>query len=131
MEGVFQVLIVIGIIVFAIVRQADEAAEKRKKRARTNTPKPYRPETTVDYGDKPVPAPFLSYDYEQNMLSSPSTNMLQAESSIKNTAQNIAVSSPITELQDTEQEFDIHSTEDVRRGIIWTEILNRKYWKLI
>jgi hypothetical protein len=34
---------------------------------------------------------------------------------------------PIREEPDDVQEFDIYSTEEVRRAIIWSEILNRKY----
>lgn len=129
MESIFQVLLVIAVIVYAIVRQSNESANKRKKQAEANTPRPYQP-TTAKHTGRVSPEPFLSYDYEEDYHLSPTDRRL-AQSSIHtqtlNEKENGAALSPTTEPSDTEQEFDIHSTENVRRGIIWSEILNRKY----
>lgn len=52
---------------------------------------------------------------------------------LKNPTQNIYHTEPQThsptleQLEDEDKEFDINSLEEVRRGIIWSEILSRKY----
>lgn len=118
MENIFQVLIVIGIIIFAIVKQASDAAAKKRKQPPANTPEPYRPETATKRYEKPTSTPFLSS----------SSDMLQAKSSITSQFQkenSTATSSSVAEYPDIE--LDIHSAEEVQKGIIWSEILKRKY----
>lgn len=115
MVSIFQVLIIVGIIVFAIAKQIWETAEKKQKQAKASTPNSNRPEGPVQRkSEKPQRTPFLSHDYEQNLHLSSSTNASQAIP-------------PVEESPEPEPEFDIHSAEEVRRGIIWSEILKRKY----
>lgn len=112
--AIIQVLIIIGVIVFAVVKQLlkkDEEAPKKQ-------PQPYVPEDYYTKYNEPEQVtkardPFLSYDDLHPTHDQPT---LKQHSS-----------PPIQEEPEADQEFNIHSTEEVRRGILWSEILNRKY----
>lgn len=118
MGDILQVLIVIGIIVFAIVRQSAVSREKEKEQRRSPVARPtadeedrYKAETA-----KKSPKPFLSCDYDYST------------SFAGTTEQQLSAPTPVGEEPDDDKTaFDIRSAEEVRRAIIWSEILNRKY----
>ncbi|NDV65731.1 hypothetical protein [Bacteroides sp. 224] len=70
-----------------------------------------------------TPPPFLAIDAP---ASSKKTTKKKPDSAITLKAEKYN-SSSIQQEQTTESEFNIHSTEEVRRAVIWSEILNRKY----
>lgn len=118
MGDILQILIIIGIIIFAVVKQIAGSSEEGKKQQR-------RPVVLPDEDDdedwkemeiaKERHKPFLSYDFDHY-------------NPLDDTKQEISPPPPIQEEPgEEESEFDIHSTEEVRRAIIWSEILNRKY----
>lgn len=111
---IIQVLIVIGIIVFAVVKQL----LKKDEETSTKQPQTYVPDDYYTKYDEPeqgrkITDPFLSYDDLNPTHEQPISKQHS--------------SPPIVEEPEAEQEFNIHSDEEVRRGIIWSEILNRKY----
>ncbi|NDV80673.1 hypothetical protein [Bacteroides sp. 51] len=124
MGDIVQVLIVIGIIIFAVVRKAiGNGEEGKQQRPKMNIPQRDREMEDMEY-ERTNPAPFLSYDYDLPP-SAPKT----AEHTPRRQTQKseIPPPPPIQEESSGNQEFNIESAEEVRRGIIWSEILNRKY----
>jgi len=127
MGDIIQILIIIGVIIFALVKQVSKASEEAKQK-QANRPMPVEDNEVEDWEfekEQKKPTPFLSYDYDPL----DSINTTKQTPPKKKLAENpkIPAPPPIQEEPATEQEFDIHSTEEVRRAIIWSEILNRKY----
>lgn len=124
MGDIVQVLIIIGIIIFAIVKQiAGNSEEGKKQRPKMNIPQEDEEMEDMEY-ETTSPSPFLSHDLNHY---SPS-NTAEHRSSRKQTHKTeIPPPPPIQEEPGGNQEFNIQSAEEVRRGIIWSEILNRKY----
>jgi len=122
---IIQVLIIIGIIIFAVVKQlwgSKEEENKPQQKNRIPREEKEMADTEYDYTD---PQPFLSYDYEPL---TPSLETLRRSSPKRpDTRIEITAPPPIQEEPEEQQEFNIQSTEEVRRAIIWSEILNRKY----
>ena len=114
MEDIYQIIIIAAIIAFTIIKKLISAGEEKKKRQRPPVTLPEydkeREEATVV---KKNTKPFLSFDYDHS-------------TPFAGTAERPAPPL-IPEETDEVREFDIHSTEEVRRAIIWSEILNRKY----
>lgn len=123
---IIQVLIIVGIIIFAVVKQLLTSGEEKKKQQHPpmKLPQMEDEDTEEEFSGRTAPEPFLSYDYE---LPS-SSQATKRSSSKKSTRKTEAPTSPlIQEEPENEQEFNIRSAEEVRRAIIWSEILNRKY----
>lgn len=117
MENIIQILIVTGfIIIFAVVRQLAGSNKKGKERHRL--PLPGDDEEWEEWGHDHST---LSAGMATQQLSKKQTKRKQTRSS------DPPVPPPVREEPDDIQEFDIYSTEEVRRAIIWSEILNRKY----
>lgn len=122
MGDILQVLIILGIIGFAVVKQV----LKTNKQINDNQAPPvyipdgeedYYPEMSLD-APPPPPAAVTVQQFkarQKDTLHTPSKSPRQA------------LKSHLQETEDVTQEFDIHSPEEIRRGIIWSEILNRKY----
>lgn len=111
MGDIVQVLIVIGIIVFAIVKQLNKSSEEAKKQQQPQRSWPREDEEMEEMEfERPISEPFLSYDFDHH---TPSPKPQDSPPAPEEPAEN--------------QEFNIQSTEEVRRAIIWSEILNRKY----
>jgi hypothetical protein len=116
----FQILIIIGIVVFAVVKQLAGLNKKGKKQQRPPVTLPKDNEEWEEWDYTP-PAP--SYEVVKQPLPSPKTK--KPKQTKKPEAP--APQPPIKEEPENAPEFDICSTEEVRRAIIWSEILNRKY----
>lgn len=143
MEDVFKFLLIAAVIVIGLVKQFKKEA---KKNAGSDPAMPmpevensmpenwgggtyggYIPEGPKEEPvikvekKKTVPKPFLSDPYVP-------TSSKGTSSYIKTTTTNQNISPPAPELQENdESEFTIHSAEEARRAIVWSEILQRKY----
>ena len=122
MEDVLQILFIVGILIFGFIKQARKSAQKDREQpiegediplphednplpeASTFPPMPPQPETIQP--PRPTTVPFPKRTVPDS-----------ARTALKPTAPPA----------DDSTEMDIHSLEDVRRGIIWSEILQRKY----
>lgn len=113
MGHIIQVLIIIGIIVFAIVKRIARSSEEEREERQRQQPRRSMPMEEDE--------PFLSYDYDPIVENKPSAPKPKA------TEQPPSESPPIQDATDSNPDFNIHSTEEARRAIIWSEILNRKY----
>lgn len=135
MEDVFKFLLIIGVIVFGIARQyKKEAASKSgdgqpMPDADTPLPENWGGKTYGGYipeGPQPQTADACAEAATQTQRLTSSTR----PSPPKRTAEPFT---PRTESKDsrpaadTSPEYDLRSIEEVRRGIIWSEILRRKY----
>ena len=110
MGDIVQILIIICIIIFAGVKKLI-GNDKKEKKERPGMPIPqaYDPmEEEEDY-DPPPPLESAQYPTQQNQT------------------QKTGMPPLIQQEPDGSGEFNIESAEEVRRGIIWSEILNRKY----
>lgn len=125
MGDIVQVLIIIGIIIFAIVKQiAGNSEEGKKQRPKMNIPQEDEEMEDMEY-ERTSPPPFLTHEYD--LYSTPSNTTEHRPSRKQTHKTEIPPPPPIQEEPGGNQEFNIQSAEEVRRGIIWSEILNRKY----
>ncbi len=118
MGEILQALIVIGIIVFVVVKQLTASSQKEEDKEPQRHPS----------SGLPKEKPFLAYDHDYSL--SNTTTSYPAGSFTETTKPSGTTNSspPLQESTDDDApEFDIHSTEEVRRAVIWSEILNRKY----
>lgn len=119
MTASLQVIIVIAAIAIFVIRFLGKMKnEVEDKMEQANRPSPYEDGTEFE-GETDS---FLTFDYEPpTQAQKPPLRKSQKKAPPK--------AAPILEEpeQDTPPEFDIHSPEEVRRAIIWSEILNRKY----
>ena len=124
MEDIFKFLFVIGIIAIGIAKQVKKEKEKQTaKKTPAPTIPPYKemqkkvlappPATKTERG-KESPRPFLTGTPESTSHYRP---VSPAPTKQEDTAQPIK-NSP---------DFNVHSVEEVRKAIIWSEILQRKY----
>ena len=143
MEDVLKFLLIAAVIVIGIVRQLKKEANKNADKAptmpvpETENPLPgnwgggtyggYIPEGPQQEPvikvekKKTAPKPFLSNSYVP--LGPEGTSSYNKTPSI-----NPNISPPVPEVQENDDsEFAIHSAEEARRAIIWSEILQRKY----
>lgn len=105
-----QILLIIGIILFAIVKYSLSTGTNSGQTI------PDLPPEVMDF--PPVHrSPSISEESRGNNTRRPSPPPIPDK-------ERIAL---LEEEQTQEQEFDIRSVDEVRRGIIWSEILNRKY----
>ncbi len=126
MGDILKFLFIVGIIVIGIVRQVKKEKETNKKTFIPPTiPNKDKVENTriptskkKKEPEKRVPQSFLTVT--ESSTSSPyrpATSTLSTPPPSDDTAQ-------ITE---NESDFSIHSIEEARKAIIWSEILRRKY----
>jgi hypothetical protein len=114
MENMFNVLVIVGLIIFVVVRLLIRSGEDGKKQR--------RPPVTLPEDDE-------EWEYNYATLSA---GVREQQPSGKQTkkqtkAPKAPAPPPVQEEPNDEREFDIRSAEEVRRAIIWSEILNRKY----
>ncbi len=102
---IIQVLIILGIIGFGIIRQVMKA---NAQNAENQAPPVYMPD-------------------EQEEEITVQQFKARQKDTLHTPKPREALKSHLQETEDVTQEFDIHSAEEIRRGIIWSEILNRKY----
>lgn len=121
MGDIVQILIFVGVIIAVFVDGYYKTKKKAEQEKMAKSPKGAKPEEV-----KKTPKPFLTYDYD------PATPLHQPEklqlSKEKAKTERLAPPPPpIPEEPETDLEFNIQSQEEVRKAVIWSEILNRKY----
>lgn len=134
MEDVFKFLFVIIIIAVGFIRQAKKEAKKKAAnnpampRKENPLPESWNDETYGGYipeGPQPEVAviPEKKEKYKSSKSFTPTTGTFADR--IDSSAN---YNSPPTSIEaDEKSEFEIHSVEEARRAIIWSEILQRKY----
>ena len=118
MEDIMQFLVVAGIIAFGVYRQFSKEKEKNAENGIPIPTNTHAPETlapldvikkqTKKHANKPLPLEGVRTTH---------------------TSVNSVISPPKEEKEPemNDSGFAIHSTEEARRAIIWSEILQRKY----
>ena len=104
MDSVIFALIVIGVIIASVIKQLNKKAEESERERQPEPKQPYE-------------AAYQEYQSPPTRAKAPSPNKPEQPKKV----------SPPPVQTTPEQEFDIHSMDEVRRAIIWSEILNRKY----
>lgn len=124
MEDIFQILLVLGFIGIAIFRQITKSVQEKAEKQTPNIPfgmEEIFPEIESDPSVSPPPSP------------PPSLNVQQFKAAQKKTQHTHTLKpgevkkSPLEEAKEVGSEFEINSIDEVRKGIIWSEILQRKY----
>lgn len=147
MDGILQFLLIAGIIVIGIVKQF----KKEAKENADNSPAMPLPEEEIDKDAMPVPqiwgktygghipegpeietapAPAAKKEYQfsasKHIFGGDSTDAhLQHVAAPPKQKTSPPPSAPKT--PETDSEYSIHSAEEARKAIIWSEILKRKY----
>lgn len=121
MEDIVQVLIVIGVIAFSVVKKLIDSNKEEEKKQRPKVDNPWEAEDVYEDTSPKI------FEEGQYSTYTPPTLTIKQPSPKKHT--RIAdTSPPLQEGTDEQhQEFNIESVEEARRAIIWSEILNRKY----
>lgn len=116
MEDVFQILIVVALVLFAIVKQLLKTPTAAPKVA-VETPE--RAETAE-----------LIIPKKQQRRHSPEVTAATSKSktyhSISDSKDSIDAPKEVP-MTEEEQEFGLQTDEEVKKAIIWSEILHRKY----
>ncbi len=138
MEDIFKFLFVIAIIAVGFIRQAKKEAKKKA----ANSPTMPRKENPVPeswndgtYGgfipEGPQPEVTIIPEKKEKHKSSKSKSFIPTHTTgtfSDRTDSSSNYNSPPTSIEaDEKSEFEIHSVEEARRAIIWSEILQRKY----
>lgn len=127
MGSIWEVLLILGFIGFSIFKQVNKSLKDTADEQRPAVPMGME-EVFPEMEPTVEPIPTLPPVQKQV----PKKSSTQTASSPK---RRIHAPIPIEDkatlvLQETEptaQDFDVHSIEEVRKGVIWSEILNRKY----
>lgn len=121
MDGILNILIVLGFIGFAIYRQLLKPSENDSPK---NTP-------PVPFGMEEV---FPELEPSDPVIYSPPTTpdtlivKRDSKKTFRETKPREVITSPLQEEDDAvNSDIDTQSIEEIRKGIIWSEILNRKY----
>ena len=120
MEDILQFLVIAGILAFGIFRQFNK--EKAKKQEEKNA----------------MPAPEYEYEYEPEIEEKPLFEEPQktvmahpkpflSEEGTRSTHIPVRNTQTGKKAEASKNNFSIHSAEEARRAIIWSEILRRKY----
>ena len=146
MDGILQFLLIVGIIVIGVVKQFKKEAKKNAE----NRPAMPVPENDIDEGALPIPEawgntyggfipegpapqiPSVSTTKEEYQFSA-SKHIFGGDST--NTSPKPVTAPPkqktsppsVQQKPETDSEYAIHSAEEARKAIIWSEILQRKY----
>ncbi|MDR3118385.1 MAG: hypothetical protein LBU44_03055 [Mediterranea sp.] len=116
MEDIFKTILIFGLIIFAVVRKLISSGKEREKRQH----QPAQPKNDEEWDDY-YPLPTLSVGTTKQQTVKKQTVKKQVRQP------EPPPSLPVAEEPNEGREFDIRSTEEVRRAIVWSEILNRKY----
>ncbi len=137
MEDILKFLLIAGILIIGFVKQAKKEAKNTSAPSRDDNDMP-RPHKTHPLPESwegiPIPPPlqtdntqaekqahkqkakpFIPKNYQTQQT-------MRHKQSVAQTPQTNR-----TETQDTSSAIDIQSAEEIRKGIIWSEILQRKY----
>ena len=147
MDGILQFLLIAGIIVIGIAKQFKKEAKKNAD----NSPAMPMPDTDFDddalpipkgwgetyggyipEGPQPEPKPVATakeeyqFSASKHIFGGDSTNTSPKHTT---THPKQKISPPLSTPQkpETDSEYSIHSAEEARKAIIWSEILQRKY----
>lgn len=125
MEDIVKFLPVVLILLIAVIKQIGKAKTEQSQ-------KPHRmpiPDQEMNRDTFPVPEkwddPFAPPPVPQKKINKQSHSSPDLPSKAK--AIPPPIPQPIDPSTDEDSEFTIHSAEEARRAIIWSEILNRKY----
>ncbi len=126
MENIITFLLIMGILIIGYSTQQVKKEAKKRSEQQPHTPIP-----DIEY---PIPENWDDIILEESHPKVTQT-VTQAErkknfSSVKS-IKNPSISKPISPIamqkSEAPSEFAIHSVEEVRRAIIWSEILQRKF----
>ncbi|MBD9094431.1 MAG: hypothetical protein EGQ20_18170 [Bacteroides oleiciplenus] len=147
MDGILQFLLIAGIIVIGIVKQFKKEAKKNAD----NSPAMPIPEEDMDdtampipqgwgktYGgyipegpeQEPEPAPIAKKEYQfsaSKHIFGRDSEDVHPQHAATPPKQKISPPPPASQNPATDSEYSIHSAEEARKAIIWSEILQRKY----
>lgn len=146
MDGILQFLLIVGIIVIGVVKQFKKEAKKNAE----NRPAMPVPENDIDESALPIPeawgntyggfipegpAPKIpSVPTEKKNINSLLQNIFwrrfykYISQAYHNSSETENFSSSVHSAKpETDSEYSIHSAEEARKAIIWSEILQRKY----
>ena len=147
MDGILQFLLIAGIIVIGVVKQFKKEAKKNAE----NRPAMPVPENDIDEDTLPIPEAwgktyggFIPEGPTPQTPSAPTAKEEYQFSASKhifggdpaNTSpkpitappkQKISPPPSVQQKPETDSEYAIHSAEEARKAIIWSEILQRKY----
>ena len=129
MEDIFKFLLVIGIIVFGIVRQAKKEAKKSADE-RSAMPIPDAEDRLPENWEDETYGGFIPKGPEpEEIIIVKKTEKISPRPTNTGTLPKQKISPPAPEAEETDEtsEFGIRSAEEARRAIIWSEILQRKY----
>ena len=121
MEDIMQFLVIAGIIAFGVYRQyAKEQAKKSENERSMPLPK-----SEVEAPMMSPPPPKRTVKKEKQPL--PVEGVRTTHNPRSHNSSNTAAAPPTQKEEAGDSEFSIHSAEEARRAIIWSEILQRKY----
>lgn len=137
MEDILKFLLIAGILIIGFVKQAKKEAKNTSAPPRDDNdmPRPHKTHPLPESWESiPIPPPlqtdntqakeqahkqkvkpFIPQNYQTQQT-------VQHKQSVAQTPQTNRA-----ETQDTSPAIDIQSAEEIRKGIIWSEILQRKY----
>ncbi|MCI1683766.1 MAG: hypothetical protein LKI39_14620 [Bacteroides sp.] len=139
MDGIVQFLIIAGVIVIGIVKhlkkEADKSVEKKPDilaKRETSAQKVFIPNYEKKYGGyipedtifepKATVASKNKSKQEKNKTSSSYHNTTVSPPKNTSSSESIASQAP-----EATPDFNFHSIEEIRKAVIWSEILQRKY----
>ncbi|MDR0893314.1 MAG: ferrichrome ABC transporter substrate-binding protein [Mediterranea sp.] len=138
MDDFWNILIIVGVVLIGIIKEVgkkktQEQALPRKSHlphvptadevAPDATPVPWGRTGMLDDLLQPIP-------FEQTPASSPINSPSKKTahpSTVPKTTPHDSPYIPITTAEETTEDFRLHSAEQARRAIVWSEILQRKY----
>lgn len=116
MEDIMQFLLIAGIIAFGIFKQYNKESKKKSEKGTS------------------LPVPEYEYEVEKPVVSKmerkqtlPKAKVPVPHEGIRSTYVPTISPKKTDEVQTEDSEFSIHSAEEARRAIVWSEILQRKY----
>ena len=130
MEDILKFLLVAGVLVVAFIRQAKKEARKKQAPLPPFMPQPESPSAPLP--DEPKDRTYDGYIPEGPASEPPTPPRPKTKRNPARTfakaepKQNIPVPPPPA-TEDGTTDYQIHSAEEARRAIIWSEILTRKY----
>ncbi|WP_274972603.1 hypothetical protein [Bacteroides fluxus] len=137
MEDVFKFLLVAAVMVIGLVRQFKKEARKDTEgkpfmlpgtNMDDDTCPPY-PEQEDTYGGYIPEGPRTTEQPAEGIFARPAKSNPKKSATSSYTPVQTNPSPPIAETPESNgtSEYSIHSAEEARRAIIWSEILQRKY----
>ena len=133
MEDVLKILLILGFIIFGVVKKARKEAKNNAPWDESDMPAP-QPENPLPEawgsGEIQVETGYETPRPEARPKATDAFPPRRRKASVQEGARTTRPASPIlneSPASPPSPDVDIHSLEEVRRGIIWSEILKRKY----